>query len=280
MSANLVDQGVAVVGFDLDDTRVARLVELGGTAAPSPRQLAAEVDVVVLSLPSDDAFLAVTAAADGIPAGARDGLIVVDTSTLSIESKLRGREALARRGAILLDCPLSGTGHQAVNRDVLVLASGDHAAVERCLPVFAGFARAHHYLGEFGNGSKMKFIANLLVAIHNVAAAEALNLARASGLDPGQTLEVISDSAGSSRMFEVRGPRMLDGDYASGVRTTVFQKDLRLIGDFAAAHDVATPLLDASAQLYEAAAASGHADEDTAAVYEVLRQRHPSEDAR
>lgn len=272
MSANLIDRGFPVRGFDIDSSRVDRMVALGATAAASPAELAGEVDVVILSLPSEPAFEAVAVASGGVAAGAREGLTIVETSTLSIAAKQRARTSLARRGATLLDCPLSGTGDQAVHRDIVVLASGDADAVERCVPVFAGFARAHHYLGEFGNGTRMKFVANLLVAIHNVAAAEALNLARACGLDLEKTLEVIADGAGTSRMFEVRGPKMVRADYGSGVRTSVFEKDLALIGDFATGHDAFTPLLELCAELYAASAAAGHAEQDTAAVYEVMRR--------
>ena len=98
----------------------------------------------------------------------------------------------------LLDCPLSGTGAQAVTRDLAVYASGEEAAFGRCREIFAGFARATHYLGAFGNGSRMKFVANLLVAVHNVAAAEAIVLGTKAGLDPQRILEVIGSGAGNS----------------------------------------------------------------------------------
>jgi 3-hydroxyisobutyrate dehydrogenase-like beta-hydroxyacid dehydrogenase len=269
MSANLVAAGFDVTGFDIDAARVQQLVERGGRGAASPGAVSRIVDVLILSLPSAAAFDAVAVEPEGIAAGAHDGLVVIETSTLPIDVKERGRAALAQHGVTLLDCPLSGTGDQAVHRDVVVLASGNRAAVERCAPVFDGFARAHHYIGEFGAGSKMKFIANLLVAIHNVAAAEALSLATAAGLDPRQTFDVISDGAGTSRMFEVRVPKMIEGAYGSGVRTSVFQKDLAAIDDFAVAHRASVPLMAVAKQLYVAAAAAGHADDDTAAVYEV-----------
>lgn len=272
MAANLLAAGFDVTGFDVDESRSQRLGALGGRPARSPLEVASRVEVLILSLPSERAFESVVSGPDGIAGAGRDGLVAVETSTLPIDVKERGRAALAERGIALLDCPLSGTGDQAVHRDVVVLASGDRALVDRCRGVFDGFARAHHYVGEFGAGSKMKFVANLLVAIHNAAAAEALNLAAAAGLDPRLTLEVIADGAGTSRMFEVRAPKMIEGAYGPGVRTTVFQKDLAAIGDFAVDHGAAAPLLAVAAQLYVAAAASGHADDDTASVYEVYRQ--------
>jgi putative dehydrogenase len=117
------------------------------------------------------------------------------------------------QGKILLDCPVSGTGAQAANKDLVAFASGNEAAFERCRQVLAGISRAQKYIGAFGNGSRMKFIANHLVTIHNLAAAEAIVLGEMAGLDPAPVFDVIGDSAGSSRMFQIRGPMMVGGQY-------------------------------------------------------------------
>src|SRR5207248_10929290 len=101
--------------------------------------------------------------------------------TMPIEVKQTAHDRLQAAGMILIDCPLSGTGAQAVSRDLALFGSGDEAAFGRARPVFDGFARVSHYLGAFGNGSRMKFVANLLVAVHNVAAAEAIVLGVKSG---------------------------------------------------------------------------------------------------
>lgn len=271
IAANLVARGFAVVGCDPDRARLEAARERGVEAAAGAAELAARVDVAILSLPSAAAFEAVAVAADGLAAGARPGLIAIEASTLPIALKERGRQALAEHGVVLLDCPLSGTGDQAVTGDLAVFASGEEEAVRDCAPVFDGFARSHHYIGAFGAGSKMKFVANHLVALHNVAAAEALLLAEAAGLDPRQTLEVIADSAGTSRMFEQRVPKMIARDYSSGVRATVFRKDLDAIAAFAGSLGVPLPMLSAAVPLFLALVASGRGEEDTAAVFEVLR---------
>lgn len=195
------------------------------------------------------------------------GTLVVDTSTLPIELKLRAREALSEKGAVLLDCPLSGTGDQARTGDVVVFSSGKAEDVARCAPVLEAFSRSHHYVGEFGAGSKMKFVANLLVAIHNVAAAEAMMLARACGLDLDQTLEVIADSAATSRMWEVRGSKMVEDEYEPGIRLNLFEKDLRIISSFARDNGAPAPLLAASVELYEQALKAGDGALDSAVVF-------------
>ncbi len=227
--------------------------------------------MVLLSLPSVAALDATIGAADGLIASRRRGLIAIEASTLPIADKQRGHHALGEAGMILLDCPLSGTGAQAASRDVAVYGSGDKAAYEACVPIFDGFARAHYYLGGFASGSRMKFVANLLVAIHNVAAAEALVLGMKAGLDAETIYRVIADGAGSSRMFEVRGPMMVAGEYDDAtMKIEVWQKDMAIIADFAKDLDCPTPMFSASARWYAEAMAQGRATQDTAAVCAVL----------
>jgi L-threonate 2-dehydrogenase len=139
--------------------------------------------------------------------------------------------------------------------------------------VMEGFARANYYVGEFGAGSKMKFVANLLVAIHNVAAAEAMVLAMKAGLDLEMVLKVVADGAGGSRMLQVRGPMMVKGDYSDAtMKVKTWQKDMTIIGDYARKIDCPTPLLSASAAIYTSAMAMGLGAEDTGAVCTVLER--------
>jgi len=165
----------------------------------------------------------------------------------------------------------SHTGAQARVKDVVVYASGVRSAYRRCAPVFEGFARAHYFLGPFGAGSKMKSIANLLVAIHNVAAAEAVVLGIKAGLAPATMVTVLGDGAGSSRMLQIRGPLMVRNDYTKAtMKVAVWQKDMQIITDFARALDCPTPLFAAASALYNAAMAQGFAESDTASVCAVL----------
>ena len=194
----------------------------------------------------------------------------------SLEDKKRIHDDLAARGIEMLDCPISGTGAQAVTKDLSIYASGDKAVFEICVPVFNGYARSHFYLGEFGNGMKMKFVANLLVSIHNVSAAEAFVLGMKAGLVAEDIYKVVSDGAGSSRMSEVRGPLMvsgLDKDYDKAtMKVDIWQKDIKIINDFANSLDCPTPLFSAAAQLYRAAMAQGRAKQDTASVCSIMEE--------
>ena len=217
-----------------------------------------------------DAGYEVVEGPDGLVAGAHPGLVVVESSTLPLPSKRAARAALNAAGVEVLDCPLSGTSDQAVVKDIIVLASGDRATVERLAPVFDAFARGWHYLGEFGAGTTVKLVANLLVAVHSAVAAEALVLAIKAGVDPDLLLGVLTDSAGTSRMFEVRAPRMLAHDYGGGIRMRTFEKDLLAISGLASDLGCSTPTLDASIRLYRDVLAQGHAEDDPAAAYAVL----------
>jgi len=268
MAVNLVAAGFSVVGYDILERRRAVLSRSRGRVARSARDLAGRARIVITSLPSAEALGDV--AAELVATGNR-GQIVIETSTLPIAVKEQARQTLAKRRVTLLDCPLSGTGAQARVKDLAVYASGSRSAYRRSIPVLEGFARAHYFLGPFGAGSKMKFVANLLVAIHNVSTAEALVLGMKAGLDPAMMVKVLGDGAGSSRMLQVRGPMMVKGDYSeAAMKVGVWQKDMKIIGEFARELDCPTPLFAATVPIYNTAMGLGFADSDTASVCAVL----------
>jgi L-threonate 2-dehydrogenase len=270
MSYNLGRAGVRVVGYDVAPRARAAHKRSGGVTAKSVRDVARRADIVITSLPSARALTEVAAE---IAESAKRGTVVVETSTLPIDVKTAARETLAKRGVVLLDCPLSGTGAQARAKDLLIYVSGERSAYRKIAPVLPGFTSAAYYVGPFGAGSKMKFVANLLVAIHNVAAAEAMVLGMKAGLAPAMILKVVAGGAGGSRMFQVRGPMMVKGDYSEAtMKNEVWQKDMTIIGDFARSLDCPTPLFAASAPIYNAAMAMGLGKEDTGAVCAVLEE--------
>lgn len=268
MAANLVKAGFGVFGTDPVAAARARLQRAGGTPCGSAAEVAQRCGRIVLSLPSEKALDSVCG--ELIESGVRDR-VLAETSTLPEAAKLRARDALAEHGIVLLDCPLSGTGAQAKNRDLAVYASGDARAIVQFAPVFEGFARARYDVGDFGNGMRMKLVANLLVAIHNLSTAEAILLGARSGLDPAQVVKVVADGAGGSRMFQVRGPMMVQRRWDEAtMKVGIWQKDMRLIQEALQRTDTPAPLFSASLPIYNAAMALGHGEDDTAAVYSVL----------
>ncbi len=268
ISANLVKAGFTVYGYDPVAKACARLKKDGGHPCKSATEVAKNCSYVVLSLPSEAALDMVCAE---LIAAAPKGMVAAECSTLPEIAKMRAHAALAKHKITLLDCPLSGTGAQAITRDLAVYASGDAKAIKAFTPVFDGFARACYGVGGFGNGMRMKLVANLLVAIHNVSTAEAILMGVRSGLDAATIVKVVADGAGGSRMFQVRGPMMVKRNWDEAtMKVSTWQKDMRLINDALQATDTPAPLFATTMPIYNAAMALGHGADDTAAVYSVL----------
>ena len=268
---NLLAAGWRVVGFDVDAGKRKELAKAGIEIAGDAKALAAAVPIVITSLPKPEALIttAKAIAAAGLPRR-----IVAECSTFTIEDKEKAEKALRAAGHVMLDCPVSGTGSQARNGDLVIYASGDPKSVAKVKPVFAGFSRKMYDVGTFGNGSRMKYVANLLVAINNVASAEAMVMGMKAGLDPKIIFEMISNGAGNSRVFELRAPMMVKNDYSDvTMKCSVWQKDMDVIGDFARKIRVPTPLFSATLPIYAAALKRGHAEDDTAAVCAVLEAK-------
>jgi putative dehydrogenase len=271
MAANLLRAGFKVVGYDPVAACRARHRKAGGIVAESARDVARSAAIIIASLPSTQALASVAKELSGEK---HHRLVVIETSTLPIADKEAARKRLASAGVTLLDCPLSGTGAQARAKDLVVYGSGDRAAFNRTVPVLKGFSRGHYYIGKFGDGSKMKFAANLLVAIHNVSSAEAVILARRAGLDPALAVKVLGDGAGASRMLQVRGPLMARRSYLPATVTNeIWKKDMKIIGDFVKRLGSPAPLFAATKAIYGAALAQGYGKSDTAAVCAVLERR-------
>jgi L-threonate 2-dehydrogenase len=267
---NLVKAGWHVVGFDIDPGRCRAMARAGVKIAPNARTLAGDVPNIITSLPKP-AALAVTVRA--IVNARVSPRVIVEASTFTLDDKRKAERALHKAGHIMLDCPVSGTGTQAKAKDLAIYASGDSKSIRELRPLFAAFARAVHDLGAFGNGSRMKYVANLLVAINNVASAEAMVLGLKAGLDAQTLFEMVKVGAGTSRVFELRAPMMVRDRYDEpSMKVSVWQKDMAVIGDFARQLGCPTPLFDATVPIYNKAQKTGHAEHDTAAVCAVLEK--------
>jgi putative dehydrogenase len=258
-----------VVGCDVAPLRCEEAHAAGVKVVADAAAVAGATNDIITSLPTARAVLETAESIAGC-AGTR---VVIEASTLGLSDKLEMRRILEAAGHIALDCPISGTGAQAKVKDVVVFGSGDAAHIKRLEPALLSFARRVYDLGPYGNGSKMKYIANHLVAIHNVAAAEAMVLGMKAGLDADTVVEVVGSGAGTSRVFELRAPMMARNSYLPAtMRASTWTKDLDVIGKFASDLGCPTPLFDLSASLHARALAMGRADEDTAVVCAVLER--------
>ena len=272
IAINLVERGWRVIGFDTDaGKRVELAASRGHHRRQCAQQVARDAPVIMTSLPTP---AAVESVAKAIANSGQSPRIVIELSTLTLADKLRFETILKQAGHIALDCPLSGTGAQARMRDLIVYASGDSDAIARCAGLFADFAKQSADLGVFGNGSRMKFVANHLVAIHNVATAEAMILAERAGLDPKKVVEMVGPGAGGSRMFQMRAPMMVERSYEPAtMKVSTWKKDMAIIAEFADDVGCATPLFTLTQPVYTEAMAMGLGDQDTAAVFEVLKKQ-------
>jgi 3-hydroxyisobutyrate dehydrogenase-like beta-hydroxyacid dehydrogenase len=272
IAKNLAAAGWHVIGFDIAKERCEDAKAAGVEIATSAAAVASKATNILVSLPKPEALIATV---EAIAQAKLSRRVIAELSTFSIEDKTQAEAALRAAGHVMLDCPLSGTGAQARTKDLVVYASGDAQAIQSLMPVFADFSRQAHDLGAFGNGMKMKFVANLLVAIHNVASAEAMVLGMKAGLDPAQVFKLVQAGAANSRVFELRAPMMVENRYDGDnltMRNSTWQKDMTVIGEYAASVGCPTPLFSATAPIYLAALSTGYADQDTAAVCAVLER--------
>lgn len=267
IAMHLANKGFKVIGFDVRAEANEQLVADGGMPAASAAAVAEQAEVLISSLPSVAALDAVLAEIEPHVSGK----VFIETSTLPLEVKLAAKERVLAAGGQMVDSPLSGTAMQAKKGDVVAYASADPGVVASVQDVLDGFNRKTYDLGEYGTGSKMKIIANLLVAIHNVSTAEALVLAKKAGLDLNLAVEVLADGAGGSRMLEVRGPMMANDGYGQpGMNVGVFMKDIAIISDYARSIGAPIPLLNSATPIYTSALAHGWGGSDTASVFAIL----------
>jgi 3-hydroxyisobutyrate dehydrogenase-like beta-hydroxyacid dehydrogenase len=273
MAEALLEADYAVVGYDVRRAARQRLAKAGGKPLASAAAVAAQGDIIITALATvssfDDVMSEIARAPRHPPQRPR---ILIETSTLPLEDKLRARKALTKAHIDMLDCPISGTAVRMKQGAWTVFVSGTAAAAKRVRPVLAVFTHNAPYVGVFGNGTKMKFIANHFVAILNVAVGESLTFARTMGLDAHAVWEQFAENPViGTGVYKLRGRQMVERVYQPAtMKVEVWQKDMQVIGDMARAVGCPTPLFSACAPIYNAAIAHGLAEHDTASVGEVL----------
>ncbi|MBG6175282.1 3-hydroxyisobutyrate dehydrogenase-like beta-hydroxyacid dehydrogenase [Labrenzia sp. EL_208] len=268
---NLIRSGETVFGVDPSVIARAKLAEEGGSVFETVDDWVSDCDAIVLSLAAPHVLASVC---EKLATGLRPGQVVVETGTFSLADKEEARSLLEKSGAVLLDCPVSGTGAQAAEADLVMMASGPEEAVAEIRPLLEKFTRMVMYVGDFGNGTKLKFVANHAVAIHNVAAAETLNYADALGLERDTVYRLLSSGAGQSRMSDLRMPLMINGAYdPPSASLKMFEKDLRIIGEDIEEKGVFAPLFEAGRSVYDTTVDELPNQFDTASVFETYKSK-------
>jgi L-threonate 2-dehydrogenase len=269
IARNLLDRGFAVTGFRRSGS--PELAAAGGTVAASPAEVAAGADVLLSIVPDVAAVDEIIRGPAGTLTTLRPGTVHIEMSTIDVTEKARLRDAVRQAGGDLLDCPISGSPAMVAPRRATTFASGEAASVEAVAPVLAAVSGPWVYTGEFGTGARMKYIANLLLAVHTVAAAEALALARSSGLDLDLVLRTLDGSIAESAIWRQRAPVMARREWqpAPGpVRT--LHPILEQIEDCAAAAGLTTSVFAAAKEVFDQALADGWGDLDIACVHDLI----------
>jgi putative dehydrogenase len=277
MAEALCEAGYKVVGYDPAPAARKRLQKAGGKVLASATAVASVADVVITSLAKAGVLEEVAQKiAAGVNATKRKPksapLTVIETSTLTLADKEKAQQVLAKARVQTLDCPISGTAVRMKSGGWTIFASGPQAAFKRAKPVLDVFTKNVQFVGAYGNGTKMKFIANHLVAIYNVAVGETMTFARKMKLDPQKVWDLFAHSPVlGNGVFQLRGKLMVEQNYLPAtMKIEVWQKDMQVIGDMAKSVDCPVPLFTACAPLYTTAMAQGLSQHDTASVCEVL----------
>ena len=270
IASRLRKAGHAVVGFDVLPERIAALTALGGKAVPSAAAVARSAEAVCTLLPSLATAESAVTGKDGVLAGAHADLTVIQMSTISPALTENLARQVTARHVGFLDCPVSGTSSMVERGDGIFFVGGDQSLYERWRPVLESVLPRAVHVGRVGQAMTLKLVANLLVALHSAAAAEALTLARKAGLDLDLALDVLNSSAATSSMLKVRGPMIVRGDFPAQMKLDLFMKDIHLMQEAAAAVGAPLPFTDLAERLYAAAQAAGHGGEDLAVVVTAL----------
>jgi 3-hydroxyisobutyrate dehydrogenase len=271
VAKSLLRAGFEVHACDLRPEALATIVDAGGHAAASPRDLGAKVDVAIVLVVNADQTEAVLFGEHGAVASLAPGSVVIASATVSPEYARALGKRLEECGLLPIDGPVSGGAAKAAAGEMTMMAAGSPQAFAKCEAVLKAIAGKVYRLGDApGPGSVVKMVNQLLAGVHIAAAAEAMALAIRAGADPDQAFEVISNSAGNSWMFSNRVPHILAGDYTPLSAVNIFVKDLGIVLDYAKKSVFPLPLSATAHQMYMQASAAGHGGEDDSAVIKIF----------
>ena len=269
IARNLAERGFEVIGYRRSGS--PELIAAGGAVAASPAEVAGRADVLLSILPAADAVQEVVCGDLGTLTTLRPGTVHIEMSTVDVGHKGRVRDAVRQRGGDLLDCPISGSPGMVGPRLATTFASGDQASVDAVRPVLDAISGPWVYTGAFGTGARMKYIATMLLATHTVAAAEAIALARRSGLDLALVQHTLDNSIAASAIWKQRGPLMRERAWlpAPGPIDTL-HSILEQIEDAAAAAGLQTPVFTSAKTVFDKAVADGWGELDISSVHDQI----------
>ncbi len=271
MSGHLLKAGHEVIGFDLVESAMEDVVAMGGRRAASSKEASAEADIVISMVPDSPHVEAVYLSDDGVLAGAKPGTLLLDMSSISPVTAIKVAKEAAERGCSMLDAPVSGGQVGAEQATLSIMVGGEAEVFEQAKPIFEIMGKPTH-CGPSGAGQTVKACNQIQVAMNFIGLAEALVLGVKAGVDPAIIIQVLSGGYAQTRVMDVRGPRMLEGDYEPGFRASFHYKDLNIIREAARAYSASLPASNLAHELFTAMMANDWGDLDHSAVVKVIAQ--------
>jgi len=269
MSGHLIKAGHKVVCYDVVPSAVARVVAMGATAATSSKHVAGQVEVVISMVPDSPDVERVYVGDEGVLEGVRPGTLLIDMSTISPVTAKQVAAAAAEKGCPMLDAPVSGGDVGAKEARLSIMVGGDPEVFERAVPIFK-LMGTPTLCGPSGAGQTVKACNQIQVAMNFIGMGEALVLGAKAGVDPEIIIKVLSAGYAQTRVMDVRGPRIVRGDYAPGFRSRFHYKDLNIIREAARAYGASLPASALAHELFTAMLANGWGDLDHSAVVKVI----------
>lgn len=278
MARNLSHAGLLAGVWNRTPARSEALAgELGVPAPTDAAALAEACDVIITCVSADADVLEVV---EALAQGVSPGDVVIDTSTIGVDTAEKAAAILEARGAAFLDAPVTGGPEGAEAGTLQIMVGGDEAVLERIRPAFAAIGSDATHFGPVGYGQRAKAVNQVMVAGIVQAISESLSFAEASGLDTARLLPVLTGGAAGSRLLERRGQRILEGDFAPGFRVSLHHKDLNLCRDLLQKLDVNLPLVEMTIKHYERLLEQGYGDEDTSALFRLKQDLFQSGNRR
>jgi 3-hydroxyisobutyrate dehydrogenase len=272
MAANLLRHHYAVTVYNRTPGKADGLLQAGATAASTPREAAGSADVVISIISNDSAVEEVYYGEQGVLAGLKPGATVIDSSTVSPSLARRLAKDIAAKGASFLDAPVTGSKDGATDGTLLFMVGGDRETVEANRDIFLAMGREIVYMGESGSGATAKLCHNTIVGINAAGLIEGMSIAAKGGLDMEAFLRVVQGGGAASKQADLKGKKVIAGDYSVQFALSLMLKDLKLSSVLSDGMGVPTPMLEAAKSLFQAGQAKGYGDEDLAALARVYEE--------
>jgi 2-hydroxy-3-oxopropionate reductase len=272
MARNLIEAGQSLVVHNRSPEPVQALAEVGAQAASGPREVAERSDVVITMLPDSAAVESVVLGEDGVLAGASEGDLLIDMSTIHPTVSVAVAQAAAQRGVAALDAPVSGGDVGAQQGTLSIMVGGDAADVERARPLLEVLGKTIVHVGEAGAGQVVKACNQVVVAVTIAAVSEALVLGSKAGVDPERILDVLGGGLAANKVMEVRRTNFLEHDFTPGFRIDLHHKDLNIALESGDAYGVPLPVTGLVQQYMRALRAQGHGGDDHSGLLQLVEE--------